>query len=968
MSALTAQLQAQLEAVLAKEPEARVVAVRVDTGQGLPQNLRVRGRHFDVRWCESRLALREALVENEGADEGEGLLLATPIPDTAMPADIAARLVRARVFQARDWEIVRPLFGVSSVDARLGRYEWMAQALIDLSGEGPYHSPPNRFLDLDTAWREFLSRSLGLAAPRPDAMALLEWTLNSEGDARLAALSESVRRDVLAWFEVECGAVGALVAAAAHAGRRMDAVPLATVCGVLFAEGVSPPPELAQAAVRLERYLADRHVSSSEGRAWASEAHRLVEHLGVDRLRPALDRADALLRELRVSEYARLGVLTPLALEQRLEDFAEALRNHVDRVTQESADEVERSAGAVLGHALSAARSQRAERVVMARRLARWLLQSTPAGADYAHLVYWQADQGAFVDWARFRLLGGDEQAELSRAYATLRQAVAARRNALNMAFARAIQDVNRENRWQQGRVLPLERVLETLVAPLMGQHPVLLLVMDGLSLSIFRELMARPEALGWREVVKAESGLAHVGMATLPTVTEGSRASLLCGTLRLGAAPQEKSAFSAHPALQLGSGRKAPLLFHKAELHDDAGLAGALRDALIVATSTLELGIDVGDLDRVIQIDAPKTVSSFLQRMGRAGRRPGTARNCLFLATGTPGFLQALGITRLWSQSWVEPVRPAPLPWNVVAQQTLLMTLEWGLITKQDLLNALAACFPELDANGLSTCIQTLIERRYLAEPDAGVLQIGPEAERVFGRSHYRDLLATFSGSDLLLGRHGTQEIGYIDPTSLVGEDGVNRILLAGRSWRVTAIDWKRRLAALEPSEQRGQARWMGSSGNLDWDIAQSIRMAIREGMPDLVKLSRRAMQALEELQDEIPTASNPFPQESVASGRHRVWTFSGTRTNRQYLANFRSRGARQCNALYLDFVAIPPENMGPSALPPPAPSSPDVVSLLESLKFCDLLDEAQAADEVIARFFENPPIDAPASVSSHA
>ena len=391
-------------------------------------------------------------------------------------------------------------------------------------------------------------------------------------------------------------------------------------------------------------------------------------------------------------------------------------------------------------------------------------------------------------------------------------------------------------------------------------------------------------------------------------------------------------------------------------------------RDCVIVATSTLELGIDVGDLDRVIQIDAPKTVSSFLQRMGRAGRRPGTARNCLFLATGTPGFLQALGITRLWSQSWVEPVRPAPLPWNVVAQQTLLMTLEWGLITKQDLLNALAACFPELDANGLSTCIQTLIERRYLAEPDAGVLQIGPEAERVFGRSHYRDLLATFSGSDLLLGRHGTQEIGYIDPTSLVGEDGVNRILLAGRSWRVTAIDWKRRLAALEPSEQRGQARWMGSSGNLDWDIAQSIRMAIREGMPDLVKLSRRAMQALEELQDEIPTASNPFPQESVASGRHRVWTFSGTRTNRQYLANFRSRGARQCNALYLDFVAIPPENMGPSALPPPAPSSPDVVSLLESLKFCDLLDEAQAADEVIARFFENPPIDAPASVSSHA
>jgi ATP-dependent Lhr-like helicase len=389
-------------------------------------------------------------------------------------------------------------------------------------------------------------------------------------------------------------------------------------------------------------------------------------------------------------------------------------------------------------------------------------------------------------------------------------------------------------------------------------------------------------------------------------------------------------------------------------------------RDCVIVATSTLELGIDVGDLDRVIQIDAPKTVSSFLQRMGRAGRRPGTVRNCLFLATGAPGFLQALGITRLWSQGWVEPVKPAPLPWNVVAQQTLLMTLEWVLITRRDLLNALVACFPELDANGLSICVQTLLERRYLAEQEAGVLQIGLEAERVFGRSHYRDLLATFSGSDLLLGRHGVNEIGYIDPASLVGEDAEYRVLLAGRSWRVTAIDWKRRVAALEPSEQRGQARWIGSSGNLDWEIAQSIRMAIREGMPDIVKLSRRAMQTLEELQDEIPTASNPFPQEALANGRHRVWTFSGTRTNRQYLANFRSQGARQCNALYLDFAARPPENMGPCALPPPSPSSPEVASLLDGLKFSDLIDEAQAADEVIARVFKNPPITASATGST--
>ena len=68
-------------------------------------------------------------------------------------------------------------------------------------------------------------------------------------------------------------------------------------------------------------------------------------------------------------------------------------------------------------------------------------------------------------------------------------------------------------------------------------------------------------------------------------------------------------------------------------------------RDCVIVATSTLELGIDVGDLDRVIQIDAPTKVASFLQRLGRTGRRSGTTRNCLFLASNPHSLVRAAAI-----------------------------------------------------------------------------------------------------------------------------------------------------------------------------------------------------------------------------------------------------------------------------------------------------------------------------------
>ena len=71
--------------------------------------------------------------------------------------------------------------------------------------------------------------------------------------------------------------------------------------------------------------------------------------------------------------------------------------------------------------------------------------------------------------------------------------------------------------------------------------------------------------------------------------------------------------------------------------------------------------GIDVGDLDRVIQIDALSTVASFLQRLGRTDRRPGTVRNCLFLATSDDGFLRASGLLRLWLDGYVESVVPPP-------------------------------------------------------------------------------------------------------------------------------------------------------------------------------------------------------------------------------------------------------------------------------------------------------------------
>lgn len=101
------------------------------------------------------------------------------------------------------------------------------------------------------------------------------------------------------------------------------------------------------------------------------------------------------------------------------------------------------------------------------------------------------------------------------------------------------------------------------------------------------------------------------------------------------------------------------------------------------MATSVLELGVDVGDLDHIIQIDAPSTIASFLQRMGRTGRRPGADSNCLFLATNDYALLQAAGIIDLWTSGYVEDVVAPPAPYHVFAQQLFALVLQ-----EQDLIS----------------------------------------------------------------------------------------------------------------------------------------------------------------------------------------------------------------------------------------------------------------------------------------
>ncbi|MBW8800533.1 MAG: DEAD/DEAH box helicase [Streptomyces sp.] len=363
-----------------------------------------------------------------------------------------------------------------------------------------------------------------------------------------------------------------------------------------------------------------------------------------------------------------------------------------------------------------------------------------------------------------------------------------------------------------------------------------------------------------------------------------GEKRLVFCDSRRqveeLGAAlrAREVTVFLSHASLSVDERTRSEQAFAEA------------RDCVIVSTSTLELGIDVGDLDRVIQIDSPASVASFLQRIGRTGRRPGTVRNCLFLTTRKETLLQASGLLLLWSRGWVEPVLPPPDPRHLVAQQLLAVALQQHKLGDQ---------LWDRQWNGLAPFdrsaapILRFLTKEGFLDSDGGMLFIGPEAERRFGKRHFIELTASFTAPPQFTVLSGRTEIGRTDPSVLTEErPGPRRLLLGGRSWQVTYIDWLRKRVFVEPADGGGIAKWMnGGVAGLSYALTRAMREVLL-GTDPPVSLTRRAEACLaEQRETDAPDTVHPGGTLVTRVGKDvRWWTWAGYRANATLAATLRS------------------------------------------------------------------------------
>lgn len=396
-------------------------------------------------------------------------------------------------------------------------------------------------------------------------------------------------------------------------------------------------------------------------------------------------------------------------------------------------------------------------------------------------------------------------------------------------------------------------------------------------------------------------------------------------------------------------------------------------QNCVIVATSTLELGIDVGDLDRVIQIDAPARVASFLQRLGRSGRRAGTRRNLLFLATDRDAVLTAAGLVRCWRDGWVEPLLPPPAPFHVFAQQLLGLIRQQGGLADGDWERWLGG-LPIVKAyqEEIGQVLEYL-EQEEITFRDSGILGLGPAGEHRFRGRRVLELYSVFRSRPLVEVRHGNTVIGTVDASSfLQRKEGETSLLLNGRSWRVRHLDWSHWVAWVEPLDlDKGRSRWFGEGLPLSFHLCRTLRSLLC-GEDDLVEahLTRRGRAAMESLRNEFAWLSTdrnlllPSP-----GGGSVLWTFGGLRANAELARRLLGAGidvTRQGNfALSLRDTPLARtlEHALQGSTPPPDPEDPILGRAREGLALSELVPPSLALETVVQRWSDPEGVAAVAS-----
>jgi hypothetical protein len=524
-----------------------------------------------VAWCRSMLEMREQLSSGEPGK----LVIVSPIEELA--DDLRARLYKRALLPIDTWKVLQQSYGARDVEGRLKADRILGEALLRY----PAVPVPGGLITEEIAW-QVIGREVFDLGVRPDAVDLLQW-VHTKAQDRFTTASPELRERLSAWLMRTSGPIAETFLAVAAAGHSRDAVAIGLALRALLADAANP--ELAQALVRVERYTSNRPLSREIAEAWAAAAEKLVTA-------DQIEASDRILNDLGAAQFAYLSRWSVRGNQQRIDDFAAELAP-----LPRSTDTLERLITELRDRNWSTAERSILGRLEMSVRLLRWLHTADPTLADFEECALWYAREGSWVDWARTRIRGGYERGPLAAALANLTAAVKERRERQNRQFAAMLAAWNNQGAHFQ-KLIGVESIIERDIVPLaLKEEPVLVIILDGMSFAVCRELSVELAARRWT-ALSPDTLEIPPAVSALPSVTEFSRYSLLSGGLARGSQGAEELAWCTHSALVAASGKQhPPVLFHKNDLSAMAGTdSPVLRE--IADIRRLVVGVVINAID----------------------------------------------------------------------------------------------------------------------------------------------------------------------------------------------------------------------------------------------------------------------------------------------------------------------------------------------------------------------------------
>ncbi len=302
-----------------------------------------------------------------------------------------------------------------------------------------------------------------------------------------------------------------------------------------------------------------------------------------------------------------------------------------------------------------------------------------------------------------------------------------------------------------------------------------------------------------------------------------------VCATLRQIAKKRgERDVFLIH------HGNLSAALREEAEMKmRDAG-----QMAVTCATVTMELGIDIGRLERVLQMDAPNSVSAFLQRLGRSGRRGQPPEMMMVFREEEPlpnaplpqlipwGLIRAIAIVQLYiEERFIEPPSSKMQPFSLLFHQTLSTLAARGETTAKELAELVLSmpAFRHVSKENYKALLVSMLNCGLIEMTDEKGLIAGIESERLLNSFKF---YAVFKDSEDFTVRCESEEIGTITTPPPVGD----RFALAGRVWEVTELDSTRRLVYVKGVEGKMEISWPGDFGEIHTRILERMRRVLAE------------------------------------------------------------------------------------------------------------------------------------------